>query len=313
MKSRLSRGLEKLRARLVRRGVEVSTCVLGAVLVEKAAAMSVAMPPRLATSTVKAALWFAAGKDAALGSIPASVAAVAESVSKPLLLSKLMKIGAVVLLALGALATIGAVGSRMSGGLDSADSAKLSHPRTETSDAKLDKLVKDVAELRSEVRAARPHDPFTPPPVEAREETRDFKNARVEVVVKSIFDLEDGVAAGKRKDDAASLRVQKLMAELALAKEELERRMNGLPETVRRAVEKYQERMTELREANQRALDGQQVRGVKKKLKRAEKAKMWIWAAEVRAGMLTEADARRWMDRDEIEEPKPKLLREVRK
>lgn len=310
LKSRLSRGLDKLRARLLRRGVEISTCTLGALLIENASAGSAAMPTYLARSTAKSAAWFAAGKGAALGTIPASVTAVAESVSKLLLLSKLAKIAAVALVAVAALVAIGIVGGHLPHGVEPAARANAGEPRPVAPDTKLDQLANDVAALRSEIRSNPPIDPPTLPRKEISPAMRDLSNARVEALVKSIFDLEDSITAGNRQGAAAKLKAQVLHAELASARQELDRRMNALPDQVSRAVKKYQAKMSDLREARQRALEGRYVRGVNKKLKRAEKAKMMIWAAEVRAGTLPEADARNWMVRDDIDQPKARVLRD---
>jgi RNA polymerase sigma factor (sigma-70 family) len=93
--SRLARGRERLRSRLTRRGVALSTAWLVAALSQKATA---ALPPALVSPTVEAATLFAAGK-AVSGLVSASVAALTEGVLHTMLLTKL-KVAAVALLAL---------------------------------------------------------------------------------------------------------------------------------------------------------------------------------------------------------------------
>jgi RNA polymerase sigma factor (sigma-70 family) len=92
--SRLARGRDQLRERLVRRGVGLSVWTLAVVLVEKAA--PAAVPAVLAMGTVKAAVLTAAGQ-AAAGAIPASVAALTKGVLRAMFLSKVKIVAAVVL------------------------------------------------------------------------------------------------------------------------------------------------------------------------------------------------------------------------
>jgi RNA polymerase sigma factor (sigma-70 family) len=87
--SRLARGRDRLRQRLVRRGVAPSAGVLVGMLTAKT------VPPALASVTVKAAVLTAAGQ--AAGTIPASVAALTKGVFRAMLLSKLKVVAAVVL------------------------------------------------------------------------------------------------------------------------------------------------------------------------------------------------------------------------
>jgi RNA polymerase sigma-70 factor (ECF subfamily) len=98
--SRLARGRERLRLRLVRRGMAPSVGLLVGVLAEKAA--PAAVPAALALGTVKAAVLTAAGQ-AASGAIPATVAALTKGVLRAMLLNKL-KVAGVVLLAVAAVA-----------------------------------------------------------------------------------------------------------------------------------------------------------------------------------------------------------------
>jgi RNA polymerase sigma factor (sigma-70 family) len=100
--SRLSRGRERLRAQLARRGIAVSGSVLTALLIEKASA---AVMPALVSMTCKAAIPFAAGT-AAAGLVSARAAAWTEGVLKAMLLTKLKFAGALVLVL--ALVTTGA-------------------------------------------------------------------------------------------------------------------------------------------------------------------------------------------------------------
>jgi RNA polymerase sigma factor (sigma-70 family) len=92
--SRLARGRDRLRHRLVRRGLALSAGVMAGVLAEKAAAAAV--PAALALGTVKAAALTAAGQ-AATGAIPATVAALTRGELRAMLLSKLKVVAAVAL------------------------------------------------------------------------------------------------------------------------------------------------------------------------------------------------------------------------
>jgi RNA polymerase sigma factor (sigma-70 family) len=94
VKSRLEQARERLRARLVRRGVTLSAALLGAALAEQGSA---AVPTPLAVATVRAAMLVAAGRAAAAGAISEPVAALVEGVLKPMLLTKLKAALAVLL------------------------------------------------------------------------------------------------------------------------------------------------------------------------------------------------------------------------
>jgi RNA polymerase sigma factor (sigma-70 family) len=104
--SRLARGRDRLRDRLVRRGVTLSVWTLALVLAEKAA--PVAVPAVLVEGAIKAAALTAAGT-VATGAIPATVAALTKGVLQSMFLSKL-KVAALVLLALGVGLSATAVG-----------------------------------------------------------------------------------------------------------------------------------------------------------------------------------------------------------
>ena len=95
--SRLARGRDRLRHRLLRRGVATSMSLLATVLTERAAAV----PTDLAVGTVNAAVLTAAGQ-AGCGAISATVAALTKGVLKAMLLNQLKMVG-VVLLALTAI------------------------------------------------------------------------------------------------------------------------------------------------------------------------------------------------------------------
>jgi RNA polymerase sigma factor (sigma-70 family) len=114
IKSRLARGRERLQARLVRRGVALSAGGLTTTLSQNAEALSAP----LVSSTVKAALPFAAGK-AAAGLVSGSVATLAEGMLRSLSLTKL-KITAAAILALAVLTTTaGSVAHRVLADLSS--------------------------------------------------------------------------------------------------------------------------------------------------------------------------------------------------
>jgi len=98
--SRLARGREQLRSRLTRRGLALSAGGVVAALSQNAAP---AVPAALASSTVQAAISFAAGK-AAAGLVSASVAALTEGVLHTMFLTKVKMITAA-LLALAVLGT----------------------------------------------------------------------------------------------------------------------------------------------------------------------------------------------------------------
>ena len=96
VQSRLARGRERLRVRLMRRGLTPSAWMPGAVLTTGPAPPAV--PAALVDSTTHAATQFAAGKMAA-GIVSASIAALTEGVLGTMFMIKLGKIAAIVLLA----------------------------------------------------------------------------------------------------------------------------------------------------------------------------------------------------------------------
>ncbi len=98
--SRLTRGRDRLRSRLARRGVTLSAAGLAVTLTAHATA---AVPAALVNGTIKAALPFAAGQTAA-GLVSASVAALADGIIRSMLVTKL-KAAAAALVALAVLVT----------------------------------------------------------------------------------------------------------------------------------------------------------------------------------------------------------------
>jgi hypothetical protein len=108
LRGRLDRGRERLRARLVRRGLGLSAALLG-VLAESAGTASV--PAALSFTTVKAAPPFAAGR-AAPGVVSAGVAVLAEEVIQAMIAMKL-RMSALLLVALVVVGSVsGALGYR---------------------------------------------------------------------------------------------------------------------------------------------------------------------------------------------------------
>jgi RNA polymerase sigma factor (sigma-70 family) len=104
--SRLARARALLAKRLTQRGLALSGGVLAALLSQKVA--SAGVPTSVVSSTIKAASLLAAGRTAATGVISVTVAALAESVLKTMLITKL-KVATALLLAV-VLAAAGAAG-----------------------------------------------------------------------------------------------------------------------------------------------------------------------------------------------------------
>lgn len=100
--SRLARARERLRSRLTKRGVTLSTTVLVAVVTERTA--SAAVRPVLTATTLKAALSVAAG--GAAGIVSAQVLTLTEGVVQAMFMSKL-KLAATLVFALGVAAGAG--------------------------------------------------------------------------------------------------------------------------------------------------------------------------------------------------------------
>jgi RNA polymerase sigma factor (sigma-70 family) len=104
VESRLARARARLRAALVRRGYAVPAALLTSGLSGNAA--SAGIPPALVSSTLRAALLFAAGQTAATGAASAQAITLAKGVLRAMFLTKL-KCGAVVLLVAGVLGFAG--------------------------------------------------------------------------------------------------------------------------------------------------------------------------------------------------------------
>jgi RNA polymerase sigma factor (sigma-70 family) len=100
--TRMARARERLRKRLVRRGVTLTSAALAAALSEQAASASVT--PALADATVKAAVLFAVAEAAAAGTVSTQVIVLTQGVIKAMMISKLMNAALMVM----ALAVIGA-------------------------------------------------------------------------------------------------------------------------------------------------------------------------------------------------------------
>jgi RNA polymerase sigma factor (sigma-70 family) len=92
LKSRLERGRELLRSRLISRGIAPSVALLSAVFAESASAT---MSPTLALATVKAAPLVALGKAMSGTVIPTNVVSLMEGVLKTMFLTKLKTMTAV--------------------------------------------------------------------------------------------------------------------------------------------------------------------------------------------------------------------------
>src|SRR5262249_22544508 len=93
---RLARARALLARRLARHGVVLSAGSLAAVLSQNAA--SAGVPPTMVTSTMKAAMFIAAGKAVTAGVVSANVAALTEGVMKAMLLTKLKHVTLAILI-----------------------------------------------------------------------------------------------------------------------------------------------------------------------------------------------------------------------
>jgi RNA polymerase sigma factor (sigma-70 family) len=109
LQSRLARGRDRLRNRLIRRGLSPTAGLLAIVLSAESASSGVTAG--LAQSTLQNAMRLAAGGPAAMGTISAPVAALVERTMTMMLITKL-KIAAGVILAVGALTGAGLVAAQ---------------------------------------------------------------------------------------------------------------------------------------------------------------------------------------------------------
>ena len=144
--SRLSRGRDRLRRRLVRRGVAVPVIVMTGVLTEKAAAASV--PVALSLETIECAVLTAAGQ-AAAEAIPLTVAALTKGVLQAMLLRKLKVMAAVALAMTIAVVGTVAVGDRP--GLAEKTAAAKEGPVND-----MEKIIGDWAYVSVEVGGQKP-------------------------------------------------------------------------------------------------------------------------------------------------------------
>lgn len=103
--SRLVRARDKLRRRLVRRGLTFSAGAVATVCAHDAA--RAALPPALAAATARAAVQFVAG-GATAAAIPSTLASLAKTVSKSLLIGKLTATGTMLTMSIVLAGTIGA-------------------------------------------------------------------------------------------------------------------------------------------------------------------------------------------------------------
>ena len=110
VQSRLARGRERLKDRLVRRGIVPAIGVASALAAEAEAAM-VAFPARWVEATVRSGMGYAAGQ-AAAGAVPAGVASLITGVLKVMFLQKLKAVA-------GASAAVALVGVGITWGQES--------------------------------------------------------------------------------------------------------------------------------------------------------------------------------------------------
>jgi RNA polymerase sigma factor (sigma-70 family) len=87
LQSRLARGRERLRGRLLRRGLTPSAALVATLL--SAEGLEAAISPILLASTIRAAMQFAAGKAAVTGVLTARVATLTQGVLRTMLMQKL--------------------------------------------------------------------------------------------------------------------------------------------------------------------------------------------------------------------------------
>jgi RNA polymerase sigma factor (sigma-70 family) len=106
VKGRLARARDMLRKRLTRRGLVLSTAALGASLSQEVLAAS--LPPGLAVSTVKTAMYFAAGNVAAAGIVSAQAVSLTKGVLHTMLVTKIKNL---VVLVLALAVSVGGTGA----------------------------------------------------------------------------------------------------------------------------------------------------------------------------------------------------------
>jgi RNA polymerase sigma factor (sigma-70 family) len=112
LQSRLARGRERLRGRLLRRGLAPSTALVAGLLSAEGA--NAAIPVALATSTSRMALQSAAGNAAVAGAVSASAALLTRGVLKTMFLHKLrIAMGTTLVVALTAAGALGWAGQTL--------------------------------------------------------------------------------------------------------------------------------------------------------------------------------------------------------
>ncbi len=168
VRSRLARGREQLRSRLLRRGLSPSVVFLKRALC--AQATRAAIPPELATATACAALHYASSKSLTAGVISTSVALLVEGAMNIMILAKIKSaVLACGLIATGAFVVAQQVGTAMPERKESQDaSASVPDHRSapsgtlddddvvarELGQLDLDLLADEVQQLRKQVEAA---------------------------------------------------------------------------------------------------------------------------------------------------------------
>jgi RNA polymerase sigma factor (sigma-70 family) len=127
--SRLAWARERLRSRLVRRGLALSAAALATALAENAA--SAVVSSALVDCTVKAALWYAAGKAATAGVLSGRAVTLMEGVLHAMVLNK-VKVGLVLVLVLVVLGAGLGLWNRQTATADPVERRKDEAPRATT-------------------------------------------------------------------------------------------------------------------------------------------------------------------------------------
>jgi RNA polymerase sigma factor (sigma-70 family) len=151
---RLSRARERLRGRLVRRGVALSAAALAGVV--SANATAAPLPAALVSTALRAALLGGGARAAAAGAMSSSAAALTEGVLQAMLLRKVKGVAAVVL----ALAAAGAGGTALSyraaaGPAQAGPTARLAPRRADADAQQIEALKQENAALRAQVEQMR--------------------------------------------------------------------------------------------------------------------------------------------------------------
>ncbi|MGO9924052.1 MAG: RNA polymerase sigma factor [Isosphaeraceae bacterium] len=139
LQSRLARGRERLKGRLIERGIAPGVGIAAAILSQEGS--RAAVPAFLVDSTIRAGAHFAALQAAATGAVPATVAKLTEGVLKTMLFHK-MKATAGALMAAGLISTGVAVWAQQR---PAADSRAEDHAASVASDATAGLTISDRA------------------------------------------------------------------------------------------------------------------------------------------------------------------------